>query len=63
MNFVINVAHKVGNHVTHVFATAPHSLTDRRTAESLFALLKTKFPETEGYKVALYQQLTTLTEV
>lgn len=56
MNFVINVAHRVGNRITHLFATADHSITDNLTAQFMLSLLKAKFPESEGYKVELFKR-------
>jgi hypothetical protein len=35
----------------HLFATADHSLCDTQEYIRCFAILKAKFPESEGYKV------------
>jgi hypothetical protein len=35
----------------HVFATAPRSAINEWQAKKLYATLKAKFPESEGYKV------------
>lgn len=56
MNYYINVSHKVENRITHLFATADHSITDNLTAQFTLSLLKAKFPESEGYKVELYRR-------
>jgi len=46
--YLINVAkkNKKGQYV-HLFATAQHSLTDKKTAEDVFELFKEKFPSPE----------------
>lgn len=48
MHWEICVAHdKQG----HVFATHPRSLTSEHKAREVFALLRSKFPQSEGYNV------------
>lgn len=63
MNYYINVAHQVNNRITHIFATADHSITDNLTAQFVLSLLKAKFPESEGYSVKLYRKEVTSTEI
>lgn len=55
MYYEINVAHK-GNNLavntySHVFATAPRSITTREQAQKLLVLLQDKFPAVEGYQI------------
>ena len=46
MHYEINVSH----HGQHYFATAERSCTTEAKARHLYALLREKFPESEGYK-------------
>jgi len=53
MYYEINVA-KNGR---HYFATAERSLTDERSAKALWADIKQRFPESEGFNLSVsYRQ-------
>jgi hypothetical protein len=59
MRFEINVT----SGSLHLFATAPHSLTNRPAAEALYELFKEKFPSEEGYELRLVKVDETITEL
>lgn len=55
-HFKINVARldlTHGKRWVHLFATSEHSLRDRGPALDVLALMRVKFPESEGYKVTM----------
>ena len=49
MYFEINVSHEG----QHFFATAERSIFTEVKARKLYALLREKFPETEGYSITV----------
>jgi hypothetical protein len=59
MRFEINVSFKS----LHLFATAPHSLTNRPAAEALYEVFTQKFPADEGYELRLCEVNETYEEI
>jgi hypothetical protein len=51
MYYEINISRRG----SHLFATAPRSVTDRETFKEVMQVLKQKFPIAEGYKIEAWR--------